>query len=150
MRLAVAVLCDRATVREGLLHILGGGITLLGRPSLPALLDVDFALLLQPDNLSEIAGEHTMFVELSEEDGRTIARVELGYRVAVGDKAPEVFPTIPLAIPLRNISVGKYGRYSLAVSFEENEIFRMSFKVDKHLSAGATSSLGPTVSQSDE
>lgn len=39
----MAVLCDRATVRDGLLHILGAGVTIVYRDKVPAPLDVDVA-----------------------------------------------------------------------------------------------------------
>jgi len=53
MDVATALLCDAATVREGLLHVLGGGITRLWRPALPAELATKLAVLvdLAPEDL---------------------------------------------------------------------------------------------------
>jgi hypothetical protein len=46
MKVPVAVLCDAVSVRDGLLHILGGGITKVGRPSVPTPFGVQLALML--------------------------------------------------------------------------------------------------------
>jgi hypothetical protein len=57
VQLACALLCDAASVREGLLNILGGGVTRLLRQSFPTPFGMTLALgvNLLPD---EIAGTH--------------------------------------------------------------------------------------------
>lgn len=47
MRVSTALLCDSATIRENLLHVLGGGITRLYRAPYPAAIDIALALLLE-------------------------------------------------------------------------------------------------------
>ena len=51
MELKAAIICDAASVREGLLHVLGGGITRIWRQDLPAALGVALAVIvdLPPD-----------------------------------------------------------------------------------------------------
>lgn len=44
--LGAALLCDAATTRDNLLHVLGGGLSMLVRPSFPAPLACDLALTL--------------------------------------------------------------------------------------------------------
>lgn len=58
--LGAAVLCDSASVREGLLHVLGGGITLLTRPDFPAPIACDLALTLYLADLKIERQVHTV------------------------------------------------------------------------------------------
>ena len=45
MRIDTALLCDAATERDGLLNVLGGGITVATRPEFPAPLGMTLALV---------------------------------------------------------------------------------------------------------
>ena len=60
MEIQAAILCDSATVREGLLHVLGGGINRLYRSELPAPLGVALALLVafEPEEVDQLHEVH--------------------------------------------------------------------------------------------
>lgn len=112
MRIDSALLCDAATVREGLLHVLGGGVTRANRPEFPAPLGMTLALrvMIHP---TETAAEHAMQVLLLTEDGQRIADIGIGFGVsdpgqlAVGEEA-----SLPLAIPLGQVVLPHEGAYS--------------------------------------
>ena len=67
-----ALLCDAVTVRENLLHVLGGGLGQIWRESYPAPLGAELALLLTL-HPSETADEHELRVLIQDTDGKQIA-----------------------------------------------------------------------------
>jgi hypothetical protein len=131
------LLCDRATVREGLLHILGGGITRLGRPVLPAPLDVDLALMLTPDNLLELPGEHRVEVTVNGDDGTLVVTSVITFSIAEADET-DPLPYLALPINLRAVGISAYGHYTVNVLYDNNQIARLRFLVEKQLSSGTT------------
>ncbi len=61
MRIDCALLCDAATVREGLLHVLGGGIAHAVRPSFPAPAAMSLAVHVWVTQ-DEATGDHVLAV----------------------------------------------------------------------------------------
>lgn len=74
MRVDTALLCDAATVREGLLHILGGGITQIVRPEYPAELGVTLALRIMV-HPTEMEHPHQLQIVVQDADGHKITEV---------------------------------------------------------------------------
>jgi hypothetical protein len=76
MEVDTCMLCDAATVREGLLHILGGGITQTGRPEFPSPLGMSLALrvIMHP---TELAHSHQLEVILQDEDGERVTKFDI-------------------------------------------------------------------------
>jgi uncharacterized protein DUF6941 len=108
-----AFLCDAATVREGLLNVLAGGITRTGRTEFPAALNLTLALriLLHP---TEADDPHKLVVRLQGADGQEAARVDIEFGVSdPGNLEPgEVF-SLPLPIPMPpEVQLPAPGRYS--------------------------------------
>lgn len=97
MDIDTCLLCDAATVREGLLHILGGGITTVVRPEFPAPLGLQMALRVLAHS-TELDRSHTLEVLLQDEDGGRVTQfnVETAQidpaQVPAGERAP-----LPLA-----------------------------------------------------
>lgn len=113
MRIDCALLCDAATVREGLLHVLGGGITRANRPGYPAPLGLTLALriLVHP---TEADREHKLLVRLQGADGERIADFEVEFGVqdpAKVDPKEQVSVPLPLGIPPA-VQLPKPGQYS--------------------------------------
>jgi hypothetical protein len=112
MRIDCALLCDAATVREGLLHVLGGGVTRVTRQGYPAPLGLTVALriLVHP---TEAGRQHKLDVRLQGADGQQIMEVNVEFGMnEPGDLQPgeEASLPIPLNLPpeLRLPSPGTY------------------------------------------
>jgi hypothetical protein len=112
MRVDCALLCDAATVRDGLLHVLGGGVTRMKREGYPAGLGADIGLriMLHP---TEADGEHTLQVILLSTDGAQVANLTAQFSVQKPDDlqpGEEVAVAVPL--PVRQFLLPAPGNYS--------------------------------------
>ena len=116
MRIDCALLCDAATVREGLLHILGAGITRAGRPAFPAPVDLTLALriLVHPTELNR---PHELEVRLQGADGEGIGGFVIGFESDnPGGLEPGEHVSLPLPIvPPPDAQLPGPGRYSFEV-----------------------------------
>lgn len=74
-----AFLRDSATVREGLLHVLGGGITRLWRNRYPADLNVALAMMIAMSP-TEANNDHVLQATVSGTDGEPIAQLDGQFR----------------------------------------------------------------------
>lgn len=113
MEVDCALLCDAVTIREGLLHILGGGVTRANRPGFPAPLGLNLALriLVHP---TEADRSHLLEATLQDADGKTIAKISAQFGLNdLGDTQPGEQISIPLALPLPpQIGLPHEGLYS--------------------------------------
>jgi hypothetical protein len=93
-----ALLCDAATVREGLLHILGGGITRAGRPQYPAPIGLTLALrvLIHP---TEADRAHSLEAKLQTGDGEVIGGFEVEF-TPNAESAQKLMPGEFLSLPM--------------------------------------------------
>jgi hypothetical protein len=117
VRVDCALLCDAVTVREGLLHILGGGITRLGRPTYPAPMAVSLALriLLHP---SEAGQQHKVRLEIVTQDGEQVGQVDAAFqaeRPAAGVLEPGEELAVAIPIPLGFFALPKPGSYVINI-----------------------------------
>lgn len=118
-RVAAALLCDAATVREGLLHILGAGITRLHRADFPAPMQVALVaqVVLTP---SEIGVAHDVAATIQTEDGEVV--VQANGHLEAGEPNPLLEPgesvILPLVINLANVVVPAPGGYSIEISVD--------------------------------
>ena len=96
MKVDVALLCDAVTVREGLLNILGGGVTQTTHPSYPATFEGGLALriLLHP---TEAGMDHQLNLILQSEDGKRLVEVKAGFR---SETPPTLVPGQDLSLAL--------------------------------------------------
>jgi hypothetical protein len=102
MKITDAILCDFATVCEGLLHVLGGGITVISRDTYPSPLDLSLALLIEAE-LNDFSNANVINIDVI--DGKTAERIG-GAEVGWGKpdppqkRHPDVPYTISLVLPL--------------------------------------------------
>jgi hypothetical protein len=109
-----AMLCDAASVREGLLFILGGGITRVWRESFPARVGGAVALLVSV-NPAEARERHRLRVSISGEDGAQVAEMSGEFEVGTADtKTPGEEILLPLAIDV-NLQVPSAGTFSIDI-----------------------------------
>lgn len=124
-----SILCDAATVREGLLHILGGGITRIWRPEYPAPFTGALAIVIQP-HATEVGIEHSLVVKIASQDGRELGKLEAQFTVRKGDDSePGEIAVIPMVIDFSSppLVIPEVGGYSIDVLIDQQHKDSLSF-----------------------
>ena len=128
-RITSALLCDAATVREGLVHILGGGITRLNRPEYPSPMMTALALAVVLSPL-EAGHPHEVVAVVQTEDGEAI--VQANGQLQPGEPSPLLEPgesvAIQLAIPLHQVVLPAAGGYSIEISVDDVHQLSLAFR----------------------
>jgi hypothetical protein len=118
MEITTVLLCDHVQVREGLLFVVGGGITRLRRPAYPAALGAGLAVVIEFEQI-EAENAHQFGLVIVGEDGEEVGRVEA--EIQVGDRE-RTYPgeniQVPLAIDMSGASLPKTGAYEVHVSVD--------------------------------
>lgn len=114
----MALLCDAATVREGLLHLLGAPITRMWRQTLPAPLNIALGVILclTPE---ELPVPHEVSVEGTNDLGPFVQSMGA---IQAGAPAVNVEPgerlMVPFAQSLHLVGTAAYGRHSIRISVD--------------------------------
>jgi hypothetical protein len=112
---AAALLCDHATVREGLLHVLGAGITRVWRDEFPAPLGVGLAIVFELHQ-DETGRPHELAIHVRDEDGGGVAEVKGAFGA---DKNPTLAVheriLVPMAFNLQPAQIEKHGNYEITL-----------------------------------
>jgi hypothetical protein len=121
------MLCDAATVREGLLHILGAGITRLNRPSYPALMGVNLAIMMTMQR-SEAQEQHQLKVILQDEDGKQVGQIEgqMGLATPAPGRPGEPV-ALPIVLNLAHLAIPRPGTYSFEILIDRNVVRTLPF-----------------------
>jgi hypothetical protein len=124
MEIAAALLCDAATVREGLLHVLGGAITRVWSPALPAPLRVALAAVIELAQ-EETALPHELQVEVFDPDGTLIGMVMGGFQTAPNERLePGEHVLVPVALDLRMVGTNRFGCHVLRLRLDAGIVER--------------------------
>jgi hypothetical protein len=118
MRLTAAILCDAATVRDGLLNVLSGGLTRIERPSYPNVLGMTFAALLSNDDPNVPQFELVVAI-IAEPDRQIISTRLVGTPLANPTAPPEGPEMVPVVIPLAFV-IPSEGHYRVVASLGED------------------------------
>jgi hypothetical protein len=125
-----ALICDYATVREGLLHILGGGVSRLLRPVYPAPFAAGLALriLLHP---SELDAGHAVKIQLVDSDGVKVAELTSTFSVtpeqrAILEPGEEFAINMPLNLPM--VAIPKPGDFAFEILIDGHHKRSVAFK----------------------
>lgn len=132
MKATAVILADHATVREGLLHVLGGGITRIIRDPLPGPLGVMLALMLQPDDLEDLLKSHDIEVAIKYAgpgDEELVAKAVMTLRTGAPGVGP--LPPVAVAVPLQAVPINKTGKHHLTVSLDGEQAAVIEFEVVK-------------------
>jgi uncharacterized protein DUF6941 len=127
VKIDAVLLCDAATVREGLLHILGGGITRIGRPSFPTGLGVSLAIKLSLDDSGDL-GDHSVTVDVvQEERGERVGGAKIDMGLSEDQPRPTGEPlSAALVLPFAGqVVVPKPGRYRFDVAVDGGEAYHV-------------------------
>jgi hypothetical protein len=143
MRVTAAMLADHATVRDGLLHVLGGGINQLFRDPLPAPLGAMLALMLQPESLDDLLETHDLEVTIKHVEGEDVGQVAKAV-MTLRSAGPAAGPLglVPVVVPFQNVPVTQTGTHQITVSLDGEQVAVIEFVVVK--AADPQASLGGT------
>ena len=122
------MLCDAATLREGLLHVLGGGITVLYRDSFPAPLALKIVVVAEV-LAEELAQPQKITVTVENLEGAQVFAVIEGDWESPGDGAdPNVPAYISLIIGLERVAVPAVGYYRARIDLDGVETRILPFQ----------------------
>lgn len=125
IRIGAAFLCDAASIRDGLLFVLGGGITLIVRPSYPAPLDSTLAVVLYAALPVNEVTDYVLEGELRSVDtGEKVEIFKLEGNVVLGMPGEHASNVI---IPLNPIGLAEPGNYALELRLDGGEPFAVPF-----------------------
>jgi hypothetical protein len=128
VRVTCAVLCDAVTIREGLLHILGGGINRLGRPVFPASMDAQLAMLVVLDQ-AEANQDHQLVLELKADPGQSLNGMVITFGAGTsGELEHGELIGVPLALSLP-FALPQPGLYRIEVSINDTPHAAIPFRV---------------------
>jgi hypothetical protein len=129
VKITTGILCDFASVREGLLFVVGGGITRVRRSQYPAAFGCSVALLVELHQM-ELTRPHELELRLLGLDGENIANIKAGFQATgegldldIGENLP-----IPVVLDLRNAALPKPGRYNIEASIDGSHQLTLSFR----------------------
>jgi hypothetical protein len=128
MNITTGLLCDFASVREGLLFVVGGGVTRIRRPQYPAPLGCSVALLVELHQM-ELPRPHELELRVVGPDGEDVASIKAGFQTT-GETDLDVGENmlIPVVADLRNAALPKPGRYNVEASIDGAHQLTLSFR----------------------
>jgi hypothetical protein len=129
VRISAALLCDAATVREGLLHMLGGGLNMLRRNSFPAPMAVSLVCVPELDR-DDLGQPHKLEVTVRPAQGDDVfGRVEANWEVA-GPPSDEGLSTyLPIILPLERVGLPEPGYYRVDIQLDGGYSQSIDFRV---------------------
>jgi hypothetical protein len=131
VRLTTAMLADAAQVQGGKLFVLGGGFDTISARSLPVVhRNLTLAMVAEIDP-EERHRELEIVITLVDEDGHGLD-VEARGKLRVGappNLQPGATSIVPIVSPFHNIQFAEAKGYAFVVSFEDEEIARVRFRV---------------------
>ena len=122
MRVTMAALADAATVRDGLLHILGAGVTVLVRPEFPSPAGVVLPIMMEEPAAEIGRSDHSLVIGVRHPDGELqhFGRMHMTVR----DDAPTVSDLPALAVevvPIDQYVLPEPGLYAIEVVLDDND-----------------------------
>jgi hypothetical protein len=131
VRLTTAMLADAAQVQGGKLFVLGGGFDTISARTFPVIhrsLTVAMVAEIEPE---ERHRELEIGLQLIDEDGQDLG-IQAKGKLRVG--APPSLPPgstsiVPIVSPFYNIQFPEAKGYAFVITFEEQELARVRFRV---------------------
>ncbi len=128
MEIGAALLCDAATVREGLINVLGGGIARINRVEYPAQLQASLALVVLLHRLEQ-AKPHELQIVVQDADGKELAEAIGGFEGTAGPDADSTERAyVSLALPIAQVQLAGPSMYSVEISIDGHHQRSISFR----------------------
>jgi hypothetical protein len=142
MKVALAVVCDYAEVRENLLTLVAAGITRLRRDTLPAPLSVFVALQLEV-SAGERPFPHEVTARVVGPAGNELATIAGGFQVAsTADFESDESGVVSLPFDLRMVTAVEYGWYTIEITIDGGNRQNLRLKVTRPPTPAAPASGG--------
>lgn len=113
-----AIICDAASVREGLLHMLGGGITRLWRGEYPSSFSGALAMIVTPEP-AELNEDHKLTVKFMGADSE-VGRLTRSFRIDSDDSISGDIAAIPVVLSFVDtkmpIETGGHYRFDVLIN----------------------------------
>ena len=138
VRVSAAMLCDYAGVREGLLNVIGAGITRLWREQTPAALGAMLGVMM--DFAPEACGiAHEVTVRVVGPGGETVGEATGAIEAERGPSfEANEHVLLPMALDLRNAVVTAFGKHRLVVRIDGVDVHDIAFWVQHPREMNAT------------
>ena len=131
MKIALAVVCDYAEVRENLLTLVAAGITRLRRESLPAPLAVFVAIQLEV-TAAERPFPHEVTAKVFGPAGTDLATITGSFQVAsTTDFDADESGVVSLPFDLRMVTAVEYGWYTIDIAIDGGNRQSLRLKVTR-------------------
>jgi hypothetical protein len=137
MKVALAVVCDYAEVRENLLTLVAAGITRLRRDTLPAPLAIFVAIQLEV-MAAERPNPHEVTARILGPAGNELAMISGGFQVAsTADFEADESGVVSLPFDLRMVTAVDYGWYTIEITIDGGNRQNLRLKVTRPPTAPA-------------
>lgn len=128
MLLRSCLLCDFAQVRNGLLYVVGGGITRLWRDEFPAPMGASLAIVFELHQ-QEVGRPHELAVQVMGPDGENVASVVAGFNAAALELELGEGLVVPVSLDLRDAGLTKHGGHVVNVAVDGTHLGESRFWV---------------------
>lgn len=125
MRVNCSLLCNGAnTTGDGLLNIVGGGITILTTTDFPfALVNLVLALSLTASTDELFTGDHTLtFSFLKRPNAQQASHGTVEFSAATPPEPSQPIATAPLVIPLNQVVIPEPGEYDIPIDLDNTRL----------------------------
>ena len=126
MELTTAILCDVAHIRDGLIYILGGGVTRVVSPHYPGTLNIALALVIDLES-SELGRPHAIEIFLVCADQGTVHNVTMTLNTMVMDQAADETSTCPAVVPFYGVQIPQAGSYDVQIEIDGKIMKSLAF-----------------------
>jgi hypothetical protein len=140
VKLTTALLCDYASVRESLLHILGGGVTRVKSAALPGRAGIMLAIMVSPNDWDDLIADHNLAIQITEAGQQE----QVGYAAAVFS-APTAreeagpLPSLPIVLSLADFGLPRFGLYSVDITLDGEAAATLQFSLEESPAPAVTS-----------
>jgi hypothetical protein len=140
VEVTIAALCDAATVREGLLHVLGGGVGIVHLASYPGPIPVTLAIRVEIET-GEANDDHTLEVRVVGLEPETeVGRVSGAMHTTPPENGWDLESPVQVvtALPLGGFQLPAAGKYEVRISIDGQMLRRVRFKAAEEALPGLT------------
>jgi hypothetical protein len=132
MRFSTLLLAEHASLINGLISILNGGVNRVSRPAFPASLGLYLVGIVElAEDYKDGQQVRVSFTVTSPDESEVFGRAEGGFATALVPGADRKAATVPVVIDLRGVPLTKAGLYKVSATLDEEVAQSLFFEVVK-------------------